>query len=74
MISRMDKIEQKVNQKWSDQLVEEYLKLDKELDKLVDGLGSFSFCMKATNEALEIVEVESGRICDSCADGICPKL
>ena len=64
MISKMDKIEQKVNQKWSDQLVEEYLKLDKGLDKLMDELSGFSFCLEAANEALEIVEVKSGRICD----------
>ena len=64
IITRMDKIEQTVNQKWSDRLVEEYLKLDKELNKLMDELSSFSFCIVATNEALEIVEVKSGRICD----------
>ncbi len=63
-IVKLDDIEKKVNKKWSDKLVKEYLKLDKELNVLMDELSRFEFCMKAVNEALEIVEVKSGRICD----------
>jgi hypothetical protein len=63
-IARLDYIEKKVNKKWSDKLVKEYLILDNELKVLMDELSSFEFCLKAINEALEIVEVESGRICD----------
>ena len=45
-ISKMDEIEKEVNKKWSDKLVEKYLKLDNELQVLMDELSSFEFCMK----------------------------
>ena len=73
-IGKMDEIEKEVNKQWSDKLVEKYLKLDNDLQILMDELSNFEFCMKAVNEALEIVVVKSGRICDSCANGTCQKL
>jgi len=38
--------------------------LDKQLKVLLDELSTFEFCMEVVNEALEIVDPQSGQICD----------
>lgn len=63
-IAQLDSIEKKVNKKWSDELVKKYLIVDKKLKVLLDELSIFEFCIKEVNEALEIVDVESGQICE----------
>lgn len=61
-LGKMEKIEKKCSKKWSDELFEQYYKLDLELSFLMDQHDNFEILITDLAEALEVVELKSGEI------------